>query len=517
VSLIPKTRGGALWRFVAAAVIVIGFTAAATAVAGLLKVKDIVDDINLTPALKNADVRLPSPGAPQTLLLIGSDHRAGTSYASANTDTMMLVRIDDSSSTINMLSIPRDLRVQLPDGTAKLNAAYSEGGPNLLIRTLKTQVFPGLVVNHILDVNFGGFADLVNAIGCVYTDVDHRYYNNTLQTDYSSIDIQPGYQKLCGTQALEFVRFRHTDSDIVRNARQQDFIRWAKDQFGVGQLLGQESTLLKIFGAHVQTDHYLHTTDGLINLFDLVINADGHTLKQIPFPAIFLPCGGGTVVGVGTAAVVAQTPCYVTANPGAMEQAYQHFITPTQASATTSSKKGGHHSGKAPTAGLTADVSDARNQALSLGKLGFPVYYPKLLPAATDEWQPEYCSSLTGNCDELPNPGYEYNGSYPRRYEIHGRGNGVYPSYRITVVLNSALGEYYGIQGTTWLHPPILNNPTQTSTINGKQLMEFKNGGHISLVAWRTASGSYWVSNTLADALSNNEMIGIAASLTPAP
>ena len=72
---------------------------------------------------------------------------------------------------------------------------------------------------------------MVNAIGCVYTDVDHRYYNNTALTDYSSIDIQPGYQKLCGSDALSFVRFRHTDTDIVRNARQQDFIRWAKSQF----------------------------------------------------------------------------------------------------------------------------------------------------------------------------------------------------------------------------------------------------------------------------------------------
>ena len=97
-------------------------------------------------------------------------------------------------------------------------------------------MFPGLQVNHIIDVNFKGFSDLVDAIGCVYTDVDHRYYNNTAVTDYSSIDIQPGYQKLCGdnqaeTGALAFVRFRHTDTDIVRNARQQDFLRWAKSQF----------------------------------------------------------------------------------------------------------------------------------------------------------------------------------------------------------------------------------------------------------------------------------------------
>ena len=209
---------GQLGRAVAASLVVVACAAALTAVAGLLQVADIVKAINGTPALAGADVKVPPPGAPQTLLLIGSDHRAsdGTNYTHANTDTMMLARIDDSSSTVNLLSIPRDLRVQLPGGTAKLNAAYSEGGPNLLIKTLKRQVFPGLVVNHIFDVNFAGFSDMVDAIGCVYSDVDHRYFNQTQPApspdDYSSIDIQPGYQKLCGdnqadTGALAFVRF----------------------------------------------------------------------------------------------------------------------------------------------------------------------------------------------------------------------------------------------------------------------------------------------------------------------
>ncbi|HWE32162.1 MAG TPA: LCP family protein [Solirubrobacteraceae bacterium] len=504
--MIGKTRAGSLWRFAAAAAIVIAFAAVTTAVAGLLKVKDIVNDLNLTPALRHADVQLPAPGAPQTLLLIGSDHRAGESYRASNTDTMMLVRIDDSSSTINLLSVPRDLKVQLPSGTAKLNAAYSEGGPNLLIHVLKTQVFPGLTVNHILDVNFGGFSDLVNAIGCVYTDVDHRYYNNTALTDYSSIDIQPGYQKLCGTQALEFVRFRHTDSDIVRNARQQDFIRWAKDQFSVGQLLNQEGQLLHIFGQHVQTDHILHTTDGLINLFDLVINADGHTLKQIPFPAQFGLCAAG-----------GQTPCYVTADSGAMETAYQKLMTPTQpAAAAASRRRGKHKSTKAPTAGLSADLADGRNQALALGNMGFPVYYPKLVPAATGTWQPVYCSSVSGNCNDGSEPALEYAKSYPRRYRIRAQGGGVYRAYRITVALNSALGEYYGIQGTTWTHPPIFNGKSTTEYVDGKQLQLFYNGAHVSMVAWRTPRAAYWVSNTLADALTNKELVGIAASLTRA-
>jgi LCP family protein required for cell wall assembly len=512
----PKSRGGSLWRFALAALLVVGFTAATTAVAGLLKVKDIVDAINGSPALRDTDTVLPTPGAPETLLLIGSDHRAGEPYSAAQTDTMMLVRIDDKSSTINVLSIPRDLRVQLPDGTAKLNAAYSEGGPNLLIKTLKTQLFPGLRINHIIDINFRGFSDLIDAIGCVYTDVDHRYYNQTEPglnnpDNYSSIDIEPGYQKLCGhnqadTGALAFVRFRHTDTDIVRNARQQDFLRWAKDGYSATQLLSQESTLTNIFGKNAQTDHSLHTEDGIIELFDLVVDADKLSIRQVPFPAILSNCVAG-----------GQTPCYVNATTSAMESTYRQFITPTTAHASTSSHNT-HHAHKPSTAGLVADASDARNQALDLGKLGgLPIYYPKLMVATTDVWAPAYCSGLTGNCNNGFEPATEYEHSYPRAYVIHGQHGGVYPSYRMTVVLNSGLGEYYGIQGTTWLHPPILNNSSGTQTVNGKQLMIYKNGSKISLVAWRTATGSYWISNSLNDAIGNNEMIEIAGSFTRAP
>ena len=130
MSLIPHTRRGMLWRFLVAAVLVIGASAATTAVAGLLQFKQLATDLSVTPALPHAQITLPAPGAPQTLLVIGSDHRAGTPFSSANTDTMLLVRIDDSSSTINVLSIPRDLEVQIPGfGTAKLNAGVRRRRP----------------------------------------------------------------------------------------------------------------------------------------------------------------------------------------------------------------------------------------------------------------------------------------------------------------------------------------------------------------------------------------------------
>ncbi len=71
----------------------------------------------------------------------------------------------------------------------------------------------------------------------------------------------------------------------------------------------------------------------------------------------------------------------------------------------------------------------------------------------------------------------------------------------MTVALNPSQGEYYGVQGTTWQNPPILNSPTQTRTVAGKRLMLFFNGHKLSLAAWRTPQGVYWISNTLTDSL----------------
>jgi LCP family protein required for cell wall assembly len=507
--LIPRGRRGTAWRFLAAAVVVIGATAATTAVAGLLQVNTLVNDLGGTPSLKTDQVTLPSPGKPQTILIIGSDHRAGEPFNAANTDTMLLVRLNAASSTINVLSIPRDLQVMIPGfGTAKINAAYADGGPGLLIKTIRANVFPDLRINHIVDVNFGGFAKLVNAIGCVYSDIDHRYYNNTLYTNYSSIDIQPGYQKLCGVQALAFVRFRHTDSDLVRNARQQGFIRWAKDQYGVSRLIGNRDTLLRIFGANSQTDHGLHTTDGLLNMFDLVAFSAGNTIKQYKFPASFLPCNSGATAGAPTAA------CYVTATAAAEQSIFTKFMTPTpqaKAKATPSGGGGGKAKkkiAKIPTAGLTADLPDGRSQAAQLTKLNMPIYFPRYIKTGSS-----YCLGLIANCPVGEGAGTNF---YPRAYTMHDQQRVTHVAYRMTLALNPVLGQYYGVQGTTWKNPPLLSSPSATRTVAGRKLFLYANGGSLTTVAWHTPHAVYWISNTLTTDISNQQMVGIAASLTHA-
>ena len=444
-------------------------------------------------------LRLPSSGAAQTLLLIGSDHRAGEPYKDANTDAMLLVRLDPSASTINVLSVPRDLEVRIPGGgasiTAKLNSVYSVGGPGLLLRVLKTQVFPGLEVNHIIDFDFQGFSNLVDALGCVYGDVDHRYINDTAQTDYSSIDLQAGYQRLCGTQALQFVRFRHTDSDLVREARQQAFLRWLSDDVSLGDLLAKRDHLLQIIGRYAQTDVGLHSVDGLIQLFDLAVNVAGHPFQQIPFPAVFRPCD-------------ASLACYVTATRANKAAAYQRFLGSVPPGPSSPSRP--RASGRSATASVVRDAPDGHAQATALGSPGLPVYYPTVIAKGSS-----YCSDTIGNCRVAPNPASRYINAYPRAYQIAADGHH-YPSYRLTLVLNASLGEYYGVQGTAWPDPPILRHPTQTETVNGRELREYGTGSALTLVAFSTHTGTYWVSNTLTNSIPSAELVAIAASMRPA-
>src|SRR5205085_2968540 len=135
----------------------------------------------------------------------------------------------------SMLSFPRDLQVEIrcPGHYAyvdKINAAYSNCGPTGSIETIKA-LAPNVPINYLIAVNFIGFIDIVNKLGGVYLDVDRRYFNNhTGPFGYAAINLQAGYQKLNGKQALDFVRYRHTDSDLFRNARQQMFVRAVKEQ-----------------------------------------------------------------------------------------------------------------------------------------------------------------------------------------------------------------------------------------------------------------------------------------------
>ncbi len=201
-------------------------------------------------AMKRAAKRLDyvAPGKPAVALVLGTDHRFIDGKEPGRSDTMMLIRTDPASHTVSMLSFPRDLRVEIHcpgrgSWVDKINAAYPACGPSGPLETLKA--LTNIPINYLISVNFVGFIQVVNKLGGVYIDVDRRYFNNhTGPTGYAAINLQAGYQRLDGKQALDFVRYRHTDSDLFRVARQQMFVRAAKERlarysrFHVSSLLG---------------------------------------------------------------------------------------------------------------------------------------------------------------------------------------------------------------------------------------------------------------------------------------
>ncbi|MDX6641281.1 MAG: polyisoprenyl-teichoic acid--peptidoglycan teichoic acid transferase, partial [Solirubrobacteraceae bacterium] len=278
---VPRPGRSQLVRALGGGLIVVVLTAAATATAGLLQVSNLVARISKQPHISNEGITKAQAGSPQTILVLGSDRRFSDLAKNnkflrhnlpARSDTIMLLRLDPNQSATSILSLPRDLTVHIPGyGTDKINAAYSDGGPTLTVKTIKA--LTGLQINHVVNINFGGFRDVVNAIGCVYVDVDRRYYHSNLGLPigqrYAEINIQPGYQKLCGTDALNYVRYRHTDSDIVRAARQQAFLRQAKDQVDAGSLINKSGKLIDIFGKDTQTDAQLESTAGLLSILKL--------------------------------------------------------------------------------------------------------------------------------------------------------------------------------------------------------------------------------------------------------
>jgi LCP family protein required for cell wall assembly len=208
-------------------------------------------------------------GDPQTLLLIGNDQRNHTTTTPVlpHSNEMLLVRIDPGKPWISMMSIPRELEVTLQTAggpvKTRLNAALIYGGFPLLLSTIKQ--LTGLSINHVVENDFNQFKTAVDQIGCVYATVDRRYYhvNTASSAQYQEINLQPGYQKLCGTQALQFVSYRHGDTSLVRDARDQDFLLDVKKQYGPALAdLGTIHKFEQIFGHLVDVDRELQTEGG---------------------------------------------------------------------------------------------------------------------------------------------------------------------------------------------------------------------------------------------------------------
>jgi LCP family protein required for cell wall assembly len=468
-------RGGGLWkRILLGAFLIVVAAAGATSVAAFHEVNRVVNAFNESPGLQlgQSDLSTAAPGKPQTIMLIGSDVRVkgASGYGGGQrSDTIILIRLDPSKNATALLSIPRDLKVSIPGhGVAKINEAYADGGAKLTLETVKE--ITGLRINHVISVNFLGFVDAVNQLGCVYMDIDHRYYNPG--GAYAAINLQPGYQRLCGRDALSFVRYRHTDTDIVRASRQQQFLAQMKQQISIGTLFGERGKLLKIFGKYTRSD--IHSTSAVLRLLKLALASAGHPIQQIPFDG-----------SLGQS--------YVYASDTQMHKMAREFIGVQSLStaAKRASRKRHHHKRKHGTNpanyGLIDSSSIARNVALQAVSAGarLPVFYPRLIESG----------------DTILAP--------PRAYDFITKNHKHRPAYRI-VVKAPGLGQYWGIQGLGWKDPPNLKAPHETRHYHGVTYDLYFEGNVTRMVAWKTKRAAYWVENTLSGELTESQMITIA-------
>lgn len=200
-----------------------------------------------TPGIKkietNGDLKVPKASEPAIALVAGYDVRGAPKgpnpYAGSNSDTLMLLRADPTNNTLSLLSFPRDLYVNIycHGDTVytqnRINSAWStcSNGPAATLATVEH--LTGLHVNYLITLDFHAFTQIVDHLHGVYMNVDRRYFIAP-HTGTSAINLHPGYQKLNGAEALSYVRYRHTDSDIYRTGRQQLFLDALKSRLKTG-------------------------------------------------------------------------------------------------------------------------------------------------------------------------------------------------------------------------------------------------------------------------------------------
>jgi len=230
-------------------------------------------DFNINRVNALSDYQGRPPAAQGTnWLIVGSDSREGLDAqaqerlrtgdtAGKRTDTIMLAHIPDNDTKPTLLSIPRDLEVSIPGkGRNKVNAAFSLGGAPLLVQTVEQ--LTGLRINHYAEIGFGGFANMVDAIGGVEMNVETEIRDNE-----TGAVIHAGHQTLDGPAALAFVRTRKSDatprSDLDRVVNQRKFIGAFASELASPQTLLNPFHLFPLIGAipdalTVDTNDHLH-------------------------------------------------------------------------------------------------------------------------------------------------------------------------------------------------------------------------------------------------------------------
>jgi LCP family protein required for cell wall assembly len=511
------------------------------------------------------------PGEATNILVLGSDHRYQFGGEAGRSDTLMLLRLDPKTKSISMLSVPRDLQVEIPGyGSDRINTAYSTGGPPLSLKTFKAVT--GLPVNHFMEVDFVGFSNIVDALGGVYLDVDRKYYNPP-NSGYAAIDIPAGYQRLNGHDALQFARYRHTDSDFVRMVRQQTLIRelkrqsfrwdnWRriprlveivtrnttsdmsklKDWLSLARLILEVDTS-KVYTTHLVGDGIMVNGASMVAASPEQIAAQfknpdkppvqppqGKKMKQSTF-VVAVSNGGAPAGTAGSVAAALKGEGYRTRVAGDLEPAQK--TTDTLVYATRSFIGNARavaalmpparvvelERGSGTVAGVSVVVGSSYDGSLAIesddgaGSTG----YGMVAQQGVNQDAPMWRQMATGTQVKVQMPtawvaGYSYEWDQSRKYKIP-TGDG--DRAAVCVVGSLPSGKYFHIQEMRWVDPPAIVGPDETQTVGDIDYKLFYDGAKLSRVAWQDGNTLYWVANTLENDIPKPVLLALAKSFKP--
>ncbi len=258
----------------------------------------------------------PLPTGSLNILVLGSDSRSGaenqelgggSGTSGARSDTAMVVHIDAGRAAATVVSIPRDTLVTRPScplpsgGTTQeayntmFNSAYAVGGPVCAVKTVES--LTGVRMDHYLEIDFSGFAKLVDALGGVTVTTDED-----IDDEDSHLTLAAGTHHLDGEQALALARTRHgigDGSDLGRIGLQQNLVKALLDQISATSLLTDLAKLYRVADAAtagLTTDTGLDSLNELMDLGRSLRGLTSDTVRTVTMPVVPAPSDRNRVV-----------------------------------------------------------------------------------------------------------------------------------------------------------------------------------------------------------------------------
>jgi LCP family protein required for cell wall assembly len=226
---------------------------------------------------------------PLNVLVLGVDQRPDSEEMGSRTDTIMLVQVVPRTGDVKLLSVPRDLLVEVEPGEEdRINAAYNYGGVDETIATLEN--YSGVPVDHYATIDFEGFEKVIDAMGGIRVDVEEGQFPEKWR-------MGEGVQRLNGHKALIYARYRGTPgADLDRMQRQRELVAALRSEALRWHTVKTLPQIMEVMNENVKTDLDL---DGALTLGQILIRRGRHaemTSQQLKGTPKTLPNGDEVLI-----------------------------------------------------------------------------------------------------------------------------------------------------------------------------------------------------------------------------